>query len=559
MKSEARVEVRRYTDVLTKFETGAGIPVKETYTPEDLEGFDYERDLGKPGEFPYTRHLYRQGYRKLPWLKSQIVCQEDAAEANRNFKELIASGQTGLRLLADYPTNLGIDPDHPLAVKDIGCSGVPCWSLQCMEEYLKDIPLENVDAEFAYPGPHCTLVMWGQMVAVAENRGLDISKLRGTTMNCVMSTHGTHLYHDYPVPLGRRINTDFIEFCTKYTPRWHPIVPNTNHIGESGANAVEQLACVLASAIAYCEDAINRGIDFDSFAPRMVFSMTCEIDFFETMCKLRAVRRMWAKIAKERFKAKKPESCKVRLASRTAGVSLTRQQPVNNITRIAYEALASVLGGANSIDLAGYDEAYVIPGFEAHLINLNIHHILAHETGAAITADPLGGSYYVEWLTNKLESEANKLLCQIEEMGGMYEALEKGWFENLFREGMIRWQREVTKGEKLLIGVNKYKVPEEQPELPMPAPVYVHHLEEAAQRNLEKIKELREERDIGKTKEALERLYYEAKDNKNLIRPVIEACKADATIGEILGVIREAMGYSYDHFDMVHRPAFLTY
>jgi methylmalonyl-CoA mutase N-terminal domain/subunit len=540
-------------------ETECGIPLKEVYGPEDLKDLNNERDIGSPGEFPYTRGTYPRGYRELLWIKSHITSPSDLEEANDRFKTQIARGQTGVRICNDWPSVHAMDSDHPFALNEIGWSGIPAWGLPCAEIAFKDMPLEDVDYEFAIPSPIGGLLLVAIFLAEAENKGADISKIRGTTINCLLGSYVIRSGHNFSLQLGRSIISDTIEFCLKYMPKFRPVVPCGYNIGEAGGNSVQQLALELSAAIGYYEDVRARGVDFDDFATRIAFSSHGGIDFFETVCKLRALRRMWAKIAKERFHAKKPKSCRAPVAMRSSGLSLTKQQPINNISRIAYQALSGVLGGANSIDLSGYDELYAIPTFEAQLINLNIHDLLACEVGVGRTADPLAGSWYIEWLTNKLEEEANKMMREIEERGGIFKAIEADWVGNLLLQEATKRQQSIERGEKLVIGVNKYRVPDEQPELQMGMPIYKPDLSKLRTKTLQQLKEHKERRDIEVTRNALENLYRAGQERNNLVRPAIEAMKAGATIQEAYGVIRRSWGESYDYFGMVSPPDFLDF
>lgn len=556
MSPKEGVKVSRYSDRLKRLETESGIPVKDIYSPKDIEGLNYGRDLGNPGEYPYTRGPYKGMYRNMLWLKGLVTSCETPRLTNERFKKQIREGQTGLRLNSDVNTHACIDPDHPLGFGEVASNACPHWALPELGETFEGIPFEDVDIELAHGGVHSAFAMFCQLLGVAEKRGENIAKLRGSTINCPIGSHVSHQYHNIPLPLARKLNTDIIEFATRYVPRWHPTVPCIYYPQECGITSVQALSLVLLSATAYCESAIERGLNFDDFAPRLVFSLTGEIDFFETVAKMRAVRRMWARIAKERFQAKNTNSCCVRIALRTAGDTLVAQQPVNNIARITIETMAGIFGGAQSLDSASLDEPFGIPTDEAVTISMNIQHIIAHESGIPLTPDPLGGSYYLEWLTNKLEEEANKLIREIEGMGGIYAAIESGWIDDLFEREKVERQREIEEKIRIIVGVNEYIILKEEE---IPIPHYRHDVQKARKETLAKLKKFKQDRNQEKTKESLLFLYEQAKRDENLIRPAIDAFKAEATIGEVIGMIREGQGYSYDFFNMIQRPNFLKF
>ncbi|MFH1625572.1 MAG: methylmalonyl-CoA mutase family protein, partial [Pseudomonadota bacterium] len=545
--------VERDGSRITNFETQSGIVVKRVYTPEDLGDVSYDRDLGLPGEYPYTRGIYPEMYRKRLWLKSIIVCDETPRATNEKYKKLIARGQTGLRIVGDIPTSLAIDPDHPLGTLDVASNGCPVFALNELDEYLDGIPLENVDFESAFGGPHAAFNLYSMLVAVCENRGKDLSKLRGSCINDPIHSLGCHIFNNYPLEVGKRLHEDLTEFAVQYTPKWHPFVGCGYDTREAGVNAIEEMGFIIASVIEYCDAALKRGIDFRQLGSKITFSVSSEIDFFETIAKVRATRRIWARIAKERFGAS-PEFCKCLFAIRPAGDSLTAQQPINNIARIVIEALAGVFAGAQSLDLPGFDEPFGIPSEAAELINLDLQHIITHETGIPLAVDALGGSYYVESLTNTFDREIGELLREIEGMGGMYAALQKGWVEERVRKASIERQEEIEKKERIVVGVNEFQVPKEKE---FKIPLYKHDLRKAREEALAKLERLKEMRDTERVKIALVNLRENARKDVNLVRPSIEAFKASATIGEVTGMIREGMGYRYDHFGAVERPSFL--
>lgn len=551
--AENEITVERDGNLITTFETQSGIPVKGVYTPEDLDSVNYDRDLGLPGEYPYTRGIYPDMYRKRLWLKSIIVCDESPRATNQKYKKLISRGQTGLRIVGDIPTSLAIDPDHPLGTLDVASNGCPVFALSELDEYLNGIPLEDVDFESAFGGTHAAFNLYSMLVAVCENRGSDVSKLRGSCINDPIHSLGCHVFNNYPLEVGKRLNEDLTEFAVRYTPKWHPFVGCGYDTREAGVNAIQEMAFIIASVIEYCDAALKRGVDFRQLGSKITFSVSSEIDFFETIAKVRATRRIWAGIAMERYGAS-TKFCKCLFAIRPAGDSLTAQQPINNISRIVIETLAGVFAGAQSLDLPGFDEPFGIPSEAAELINLDLQHIITYETGIPLAVDPLGGSYYVEWLTNTIGREIKKLLSEIKEMGGMYSALSKGWVEEQVRKASIDRQDEIEKKKRIVVGINEFQLPKEKE---FPIPLYKHDLREAREKAITKLKRFREVRDTGGVRSALLNLRGHASDSKNLVRPAIEAFKAGATIGEVTGMIREGMGYSYDHFGAVERPSFL--
>jgi methylmalonyl-CoA mutase N-terminal domain/subunit len=551
--AEDEIVVERDGSRIVTFETQSGIPVKGVYTGEDLDNVNYDRDLSLPGEYPYTRGIYPEMYRKRLWLKSIIVCDETPRATNQKYKKLISRGQTGLRIVGDIPTSLAIDPDHPLGTLDVASNGCPVFALSELDEYLDGIPLEDVDFESAFGGPHAAFNLYSMLIAVCENRGSDISKLRGSCINDPIHSLGCHVFNNYPLEVGKRLNEDLTEFAVRYTPKWHPFVGCGYDTREAGVTAIQEMAFIIASVIEYCDAALKRGVDFRQLGSKITFSVSSEIDFFETIAKVRATRRIWAGIARERYGASS-EFCKCLFAIRPAGDSLTAQQPINNISRIVIETLAGVFAGAQSLDLPGFDEPFGIPSEAAELINLDLQHIITYETGIPLAVDPLGGSYYVEWLTNTFDIEIKKLLNEIKEMGGMYTALSKGWVEEQVRKASIDRQEEIEKKKRIVVGINEFQLPKEKE---FPIPLYKHDLRDAREEAIAKLKRFREVRDTGGVKAALLNLRGDASGSKNLVRPAIEAFKAGATIGEVTGMIREGMGYSYDHFGAVERPTFL--
>jgi len=551
--SRPDITVDRDGDRITSFETQSGIPVKSVYSPQDIEGVDYDRDLGTPGQYPYTRGIYPEMYRKRLWLKSIIVCDETPRASNAKLRQLLAHGQTGLRLVGDVPTSLAIDPDHPLGQFDVASNGCPVFALGELSEYLDGIPLENVDFESAFGGAHSAFNLYCMLIALCDAKGANISRLRGSCINDPIHSLGCHVFNNYPLDVGRRLNEDLTEFALKHTPKWHPFVGCGYDTRESGVDAIQEIAFILSSVTEYCRAATARGVDFEQLGRRITFSISSEIDFFETVAKVRACRRIWARTARERFGAS-PEACASRFALRPAGDSLTAQQPINNIARIVIETLAGIFAGAQSLDLPGFDEPFGIPTKEAEMINLHLQHIIAHETGIPLTADPLGGSYYLESLTGKMELLILGLMNEIERMGGMYKALSTGWLEEQVRVAQIKRQREIDEKKRTVVGVNQFTLPKEQE---FAIPLYKHDLTLAREEAIAKVKRFRETRDTGAVRKALTLLREASGKSENVVRPAVGAFSSGATIAEVIGMVREGMGHPYDHFGLISRPAFL--
>ena len=537
------------------FDTESGIEVNKLYGPEDVPDFKHEQDLNCPGEYPYTRGIHENMYRSRIWTRRVFVGLSSPFGTNERFKYLINKGESGLILIPDVPTQMGIDPDHPRAMEETGVTGTPLYAMKCMEEAFDGISLDSMSVDLRGESPFVAASFFAQYVANAEERGDDITKLRGSMINDIVHQNLSFGWgFTCPVAPNMKICVDAIEFCVKHVPKWHPFSLAGYDVSETGANAIQEVAFNFGAAIAYIEAAIERGLKYDDFGHRIAFSMSATIDFFETIAKVRAARRVWAKIAKNRFGAKKPEACQLICSVKTAGSSLTEQQPINNIVRNSIEALAGVLGGTQSLDVCGYDEALALPSEEAGAVALNTQHIIAYETGAGDTVDPLGGSYYVEWLTDKIEEGINEYLQKIDEMGGMLVAEEKGWLKKEIEEETIRKQKEVDEKKKIIVGVNDFIIPKDQ-EIPLPIKVAdKEEQEKASKKILAVVKELRKTRDNKEVKKALDAICSTLKNDGNVMRPMIEAYKVNATMGEILGVIREFYGYKYDPFGVITNP-----
>ena len=543
---------------LVRTETQSGIPVKVVYTPEDIKHLEYERDLANPGEYPYTRGIYPEMYRNKLWLRSFLVGYSSLEETNKAFKQYIAHGQTGLRLVSDLPNQCGIDPDHPLAWNSMLCGGPSTYALETYETMLDGLPLENVDYEIAPMSISGTLLRYGFLVGVMEKRGLSIANLRGNCVNDPVRAKLVFESPDFPTEINRRVCEDLLEFSVKNTPKWKPYAPNGVDPCQTGMNAIQEVAECLGVAIAVYEDMIKqRGFKLDDFGAT-VFSLDAESDFFETIAKFRAARKMWAKIAKERLGATTPRAMSLRIGIRTSGLSLQTQKPLNNAARVTLQILSCVLGGVNSLDASSIDEAVGLPSYEARMFNLDTQHIITHEANVPLVADPLGGSYYLEWLTSKIEEGAYKLLEEIDSRGGMWECLESGWLKQQAEASRLKVQQEQSTGKRLIVGVNAFQGEEGPINRAVKGTAYKVPSKQARLRVIRAVKELRKRRDQQRIRDTLKDLYQVTREGKNVVRPVIEAVKAGATTGEVVGVIRMAYNYDYDPLAEISEPAFIS-
>ena len=532
--------------------TWSGIEVKQVYTPEDMKDIDYKKNIGNPGEYPFTRGIFPNMYRGRIWTRREVVGHGTPAETNERLKLQISQGVTGLNPIRDIVTYWGVDPDHPLAEVDVGKSGVNLACLKDMETMMDGIPLDKVSTVLNCGGVASSVIL-SSYIIVAQSKGLDISKLRGTISNNSVHLSIVCTAPSQPLIMGLKLATDIIEYCTKYMPLWYTGFVDSYDVRELGCTAAQEVALGLAIQMAYFDSAIKRRLNVDDFARRRTFYVSSQIDFFEEVAKIRAMRRMYARIMKEKYEAKDPESWKFRFAVHTAGSSLTPQQPLNNIIRVAYEALAAVLGGVQSLHCCSYDEPINVPTPLAQRLALRTQQILAYESGVTNVVDPLAGSYYVENLTNKIEEEANKTLQEIDERGGLIEVLTKSnWIQNELDEAALKYQREVESGERTIVGLNAFTIPPEEEALTDA----FENPPESTEERITFIKYLRETRDKEKVKEAIRHLRERAQmgEEENLMPPIMEALKADATIGEILGIIRGTWELSYDPLGVLQSP-----
>ena len=454
--AEKTISMDRKFGHMVRTATQSHIELKPYYTPEDCKEADYETELGNPGQYPFTRGLYPTMYRDRLWLKSFIVSYSTAEETNSAFKQYIANGMTDLRLLADLPTQSGIDPDHPFAWNSMMCGGVATYALNVYEKMLQGLPLEDVIYELAHSSISNFIYFYALLVALMENKGLDVTRLRGNSINDPVRAKLVYASPDFPTHVARRVCLDHIEYSVRHTPKWRPFAPNGVDPCQGGMDAVRELGGCLAVATAVGRDLKERGVSIDDYGA-MVFSLDAESDFFETIAKFRAARKMWAKTAKEKLGAKTKKAMQLKIGIRTSGLSLQSQKPLNNAARVTLQILSCILGGVNSLDASSIDEAIGLPSYEARVFNLDTQHIITHEANVPLVADPLAGSYYLEWMTHKLEKEVNKYLDEIKARGGIFECLESGWLNRIMEANRLKVQREKAEGKRLVVGVNAFQ------------------------------------------------------------------------------------------------------
>nr|WP_018085043.1 methylmalonyl-CoA mutase family protein [Desulfurispora thermophila] len=518
-----------------KFETVSSMPVKDLYTPLDLPDFDYQRDLGMPGEYPYTRGVQRNMYRGRLWTMRQFAGFATARESNQRYKYLLANGQTGLSVAFDMPTIMGYDSDHPRAFGEVGRVGVAIDSLQDMEILFDGIPLDKISTSMTINAP--AAILWCMYIATAEKQGVPSEKLTGTIQNDILKEYIAQKSWIFPPEPSMRLITNIFEYGSKYVPKWNTISISGYHIREAGATAVQELAFTLADGFAYVEAGIAAGLNVDDFAPRLSFFFNAHIDFFEEIAKYRAARRIWARHMREKYGAKDPRSWLLRFHTQTAGCSLTAQQPENNIVRTAYEALAAVLGGTQSLHTNSMDEVLALPTEKAVQIALRTQQILAYETGVPNVIDPLAGSYYVEALTNKMEEEAEKYFAEIERRGGVLKAIDQNFFQQEIADAAYQFQRAVDKKQRIVVGVNEFANPDEKLEIEI-----LKIDPQIEKEQVERLQKLRRERDNIRVRETLDALRKAAEGPENLIPYILECVRAYATEGEIIQVLKEVFG-----------------
>jgi methylmalonyl-CoA mutase N-terminal domain/subunit len=517
-----------------RLETASGLPMKPLYTPADLAGWEYEKKLGRPGEYPFTRGVYPTMYRGRLWTMRMFAGFGRPEDTNARFKYLLEQGQTGLSTAFDMPALMGYDADHPRARGEVGREGVSISTLADMEALFDGIPLGEVTTSMTI---NCTAsIILAMYLAVTERQGVSWDRIGGTIQNDVLKEFIAQKEWICPPEPAVRIVVDMIEFTSKYVPRWHPVSISGYHIREAGATAVQELAFTLADGIGYVEACLRRGLDVDSFAPRLSFFFDIHSDFFEEIAKLRAARRIWARLMRERFGAKRPESMRLRTHTQTAGVTATAKQPLNNVARVALQALAAVLGGAQSLHTNSYDETWALPTEEAVTVALRTQQIIAEESGVALTIDPLGGSYYLETLTDQIEEKAWAYIRTIDELGGITRAIDIGYPQREIADSAYRSQLLEDRGEKTVVGVNKYVFSEEKP---------IHYLrvdESVEAEQVERVKRLKASRDQALVERRLKQVADACMSSQNLMPVLIEAVKAYASLGEISDVYRQVFG-----------------
>ena len=512
----------------------SSLDVHRLYTPLDIADLDYERDLGFPGEYPFTRGVQPTMYRGRLWTMRQYAGFGTAEESNQKFRYLLSQGQTGLSVAFDLPSQLGYDSDDPMAIAEVGQVGVAIDSLYDMETLFAEIPLDKVSTSMTINAP--AAVMLAMYVAAGEKQGVPAEKLRGTVQNDVLKEYVARGTYIFPPGPSVRLAADVMAFCAKDVPLWNTISVSGYHIRDAGSTAAQEIGFTFANACAYIEAALARGLEIDEFAPRISWIFNTHNHFFEEVAKYRALRRLWARLLKERYGAKNPRSMMLRTHTQTGGSTLMAQQPENNIVRAAIQTLAAVTGGVQSIALSCFDEALALPTDEAQRIALRTQQIIAHETGAADTVDPFAGSYYVEHLTNDLERQAVAIMSEVEAMGGSVPAIESGWMQNQIAEASWQYQQRVDQGDEVVVGVNDYKEGGDQPQTIFSVD------RRLVDEQLARLAHHRRERDAEAVASAIAGLKTACEGDANLLPPILDAVRAYATLGEICGAMREVFG-----------------
>ncbi len=542
---EIKKEYEKWSDTLegqlakrperkSEFTNTSGIPLQRVCTPLDVADLDYMRDLGLPGEYPFTRGVQPTMYRGRLWTMRQYAGFATAADTNRRYRFLLDRGQTGLSVAFDLPTQIGYDSDHPLAQGEVGKVGVTIDSLKDMETLFDQIPLDKVSTSMTINAPAAILL--AMYIAVAENQGVARKDLRGTIQNDILKEYSARGTYIFPPKPSMRIITDIFSFCSENVPQWNTISISGYHIREAGSTAVQEVAFTLADGIAYVEAALEAGLSVDEFGPRLSFFFNAHLDFLEEIAKFRAARKLWATIMRDRFKAKDKRSMMMRFHTQTAGCTLTAQQPKNNIIRVAFQALSAVLGGTQSLHTNSMDEAFALPSEEAVQIALRTQQLIGYESGIADTVDPLGGSYYIEELTEEIYNRAKEYIDKIDELGGAAAAIEKGFIQKEIQDSAYRYQREIEKDERVVVGVNKFQAEAESPKdlLRVDPAVRISQVESLAR--------LKSERDNARVNGILDELRKASEGNDNLMPIMVDAVKAYATLGEICDTLRDVFG-----------------
>ena len=526
--------LKRFGERQDRFETGSGIVEDVLYTPEDREGSDYDRSLGYPGEYPYTRGVQPTMYRGRLWTMRQYAGLASPEESNRRYRYLLEQGQTGLSVAFDLPTQTGYDSDHPMAQGEVGRTGVPISSLADMEVLFDGIPLDRVSTSMTINATASVLL--ALYIAVGKKQGVSPDRLNGTIQNDILKEYiarGTYIYPPRP---SMRLVTDTFAYCSENVPRWNTISISGYHMAEAGATAAQELAFTFSNAISYVQAAVDAGLDVDAFAPRLSFFFVAQSHLFEEVAKFRAARRMWAKIMRERFGAENPRSWTCRFHTQTAGVTLTAQQPDNNVVRTTIQALAAVLGGTQSLHVNSKDEALALPTEDSVQLSLRTQQILAYEMGVADTVDPLAGSYYVENMTDEVEDKAFEYIGRIDDMGGALAALDRGYQVAEIHESAFRHQRQVESQERTVVGVNRFQAPTP------PIETLQTIDREETQKQLDRLSAVKRDRDAAAAKAALTRLEEAARGTDNTMPAILDCVEAYATVGEISDVFRKVFG-----------------
>jgi methylmalonyl-CoA mutase N-terminal domain/subunit len=517
-----------------RFITTSSKEIRRLYTPIDVENMEYLEHLGFPGEYPFTRGVHHSMYRGRLWTMRQFAGFGTAEETNERFKYLIEHGETGLSVAFDFPTLYGYDTDAPQAMGEFGKCGVAVSSLKDMEILFKDIDVGKISTSMTINGP--AAIMWAMYMVMAENKGVGAKNISGTIQNDILKEYIAQKSYIFPPEPSLKLIIDTFEYGYESVPKWNTISISGYHIREAGSTAAQELAFTLADGLTYVQAAIDRGLDVDKFAPRLSFFFNAHNDLFEEIAKYRAARRIWAREMKERFKAKNPRSWWLRFHTQTAGCSLTAQQPENNIIRVAIQALAAVLGGTQSLHTNSMDEALALPTEKAARIALRTQQVIAHESGITNTIDPVGGSYFIETLTNEIEEEAYQYFDKIDKIGGVIPAIEKGFFQQEIARSAYKYQREIDNNERTVVGVNDYLVDED------PTIEILKVDEEGERRQIERLAKLRRERDNDKTRDSLDKLRKASNEDINMMPFILAAVRSHATLGEISGVLREEYG-----------------
>ncbi|MBI4498843.1 MAG: methylmalonyl-CoA mutase family protein [Chloroflexi bacterium] len=536
-EAQAAARLQNVQERQEAFRTLSGIPVDRVATPTALAGTDYLRDVGLPGEYPYLRGLHPTGYRGRLWTMRMFAGFGTAVESNARYRSLLAHGETGLSVAFDLPTLMGYDTDHPAAAGEFGRCGVAVSSLADMEVLFDGIPLDQVTTSMTINSP--AAVIWAMYLAAAARRGIPLASLGGTLQNDILKEYMAQNEYIFPPEPSLRLVVDTVAFSIAHLPRWNPISVSGYHIREAGATAVQELAFTLANGTAYVEACRDRGLAIDDFAPRLSFFFNCHLDFFEEIAKFRAARRLWARIMRERYGARQERSCWLRFHTQTAGCSLMAQQPWNNVVRVAFQALAAVLGGTQSLHTNALDEALALPSEAAARLALRTQQILAYETGVANSVDPLGGSYLVETLTNQMEEAAQGYLHRIASLGGVIPAMENGFFHREIAEAAFRFQQAVEDQARLIVGVNAHV--EAEPE-PLPVPLLELDAAAGLQRQLARLAQVRRTRDNRAVAQRLRDLAAVARSTEQVMPAILDAVTEYATLGEVCDVLRDVFG-----------------